>query len=117
MHQLDNGEEVCTTKIKCLDLLAFPNTSLEKLSLNLDVTDETPLSDYLKYKCLVTFRGDNEMNLLYEGRPRYDAEITELARERNTQHYSSNSKYALQPSNDDYRNKIYNPIVLTAAEK
>ena len=116
-HQFDNGKEVCTTKIKFLDSYAFLNTSLEKLSLNLDESDKTPLSDYVKYNCLVKFRGDIEMNLLCEGRHRYDSEITDLARERNAHHYSSNSKYALKPSDDDYRNKICNPIVLTAAEQ
>ena len=51
-HQLDNGEDVCSTHIKFLDSYAFLNTSLEKLSLNLDEADKRPLSDYLKYKCL-----------------------------------------------------------------
>ena len=45
-HQLDNGENVYTTHIKFLDSYAFLNTSLEKLSLNLDEADKTPLSDY-----------------------------------------------------------------------
>ena len=116
-HQLDNGEDVCSTYIKFLDSYAFLNTSLENLSLNLDEADKTPLSDYLKYKCLEKYRGINETNLMYEGRPRYDDEITELARERNAHHYCSNSKFALKPSDDDYRNKIYNPIVLTVAEQ
>ena len=116
-HQLDNGEDVCSTHIKFLDSYAFLNTSLEKLSLNLDEADKTPLSDYLKYKCLEKFRGINDTNLMYEGRPRYDDEITELARERNAHHYCSNSKFVLKPSDDDYRNKLYNPIVVTDAEQ
>ena len=40
--------------------------------------------------------------------------LTELINERNAQHYRSNSNHALKPSDDDYRNKIYNRIVLTA---
>ena len=90
---------------------------MEKLSLNLDEADKTSLSDYLKYKCLEKFHGINDTNLMYEGQPRYDDEITELARERNAQHYCSNSKHTLKPSDDDYRNKLYNPIVLTDAEQ
>ena len=54
-HQLDNGEDVCSTQIKFLDSYAFLNTSLEKLSLNLDETDETPLSDYLSTSVLKSF--------------------------------------------------------------
>ena len=68
-HQLDNGEDVCSTQIKLLDSYTFLNTSLEKLSLNLDEADKTPLSDYLQYKCLEKVRGINETNLMYEGRP------------------------------------------------
>ena len=54
-HQVDNCEDVCSTKSKFLDSYDFLNTSLEKLSLNLDKADKTPLSDYLKYKCLEKF--------------------------------------------------------------
>ena len=77
-HQIENGEKIQTTKIKFLDSYAFLNTSFEKLSLNLDESDKSPLSDYLKYKCLVKFRGINETNLLYEGRQRYDDEFLEF---------------------------------------
>ena len=51
---------------------------MEKLSANLEESDKSSLSDYLKYKCLVKFRGIDETNLLYEGRHRYDDELTEL---------------------------------------
>ena len=116
-YQLDNGEDLCTTKIKFLDSYAFLNTSLEKLSLNLDESDISPLSDYLKHKCLVKFRGSNETNLLYEGRPLYDTELPELINEHNAHHFRSKSKYAVKPTDDDYRNKIYNPSVLTVVEQ
>ena len=36
---------------------------------------------------------------------------------RNAQHYRSSSQYALKPSDVDYRNKIYIPIILTANEQ
>ena len=71
-HKTENGEKMQTSKINFLDSYAFLNTRLEKLSVNLEESDKSPLSDYLKYKCLVKFRGINETNLLYEGRQRCD---------------------------------------------
>ena len=116
-HQIENGEKMQTTKIKFLDLLAFLNTSLETLSVNLKESDKSSLSDYLTYKCLVKFRGIDDTNLLYEGRHQYDDEVTELINESNVKHYCSSSQYALQPSDDHYRNRIYDSIILTANEQ
>ena len=45
-HQIENGEKMQTTKIKFLDSLAFLNTRLEKLSVNLEESDKSSLSDY-----------------------------------------------------------------------
>ena len=81
------------------------NTSLEKLSLNLDESDKSPLSDYLTYKCLVKFRGINETNLLYEGCQRYGDDLTELSNERNAQRLRSKSIHPVKPSDDDYRTR------------
>ena len=106
-----------TTRIKFLDSLAFLNTSLEKVTVNLEESDKSSLSDYLKYKCLVKFRGIDDTNLLYEGHHQYDDELTEVNNEHNVKHYCSSSQYALQPSDDDYRNRIYDSIILTANEQ
>ena len=54
---------------------------------------------------------------MYEGHHQYDDELPELSNKRNVKHYRSSSQYALKPSDDDYRNRIYDPIILTANEQ
>ena len=111
-HQIENGEKMQSTKIKFLDSYTCLNTNVEKLSVNLEESDKSPLSDYVKYKCLAKFCGSNETNLVYEGCQRYDDELTELGNIRNPEHYRSSSQYALKPSDDDYRNRIYDALIL-----
>ena len=101
------GNQEKKNTIKLIDSFALLHRSLDSLSSVLEDSDKRDLDDYLKYKCLSKFRSKEEVDLLYEGRVRTEAELRQLMNEKVRNHIPFNKLTDISPTDTNgYRNKI-----------